>query len=440
VGPNPARAAISSDSTLVVTLGGDEGAVTGAVQRYRAGAWQDITPFSLSDGYSGVTFSPANPHELVVCANHSQTIYRSTDQGGAWTLLAIGGAANQPSYYPVNATRVNSANSAGWGNGAVSIDPAQPARLLQTNGYGVIATEDYTAAKTSWSWWMNNLEELCVQSVKVPPLVTLPGSSEPGADLLSVSADMVGFRHASRDAPPSATIAQFDWVAQGNSIAYSAQHPEYVAFVGWDETNPGVAETGFSSDNGQTWRPFGSTSPGVAGNVAMSSTDPNNLVWVPVNAAPVYSTDGGQSWQPCQSLPPSWQVSNEWWAPQIVAADPVQGGAFYYYEQGNVYSSHDGGATWTRLSTIPGVRYTIQVTLAPNPAKAGDLWIAHQQPAIAISLVSFDRLRQDVHRGARCGCLQLRRVREGKLGGRTVPLSPRTAHGLHGRSDLQIRR
>lgn len=375
---NPARAAIASDSTLVVTFGGDEGAVTGAVRRYRAGAWQDITPFSLSDGYSGVTFSPTNPRELVVCANHNQTIYRSTDQGGTWTLLAIGGAVNQPSYYRVNPTGVNTAKSASWGNGTVTIDPVQPTRLLQTNGYGVIGTEDYTAAETSWSWWMNNLEELCVQSVKVPPLVTLPGSNAPGADLISVSMDMVGFRHASRDAVPSATIAQFDWVAQGDSIAYSAQHPEYIAFVGWDETNAAVAETGFSSDNGQTWQPFGSTSPGVAGNIAMSATDPNNLVWVPVSAAPAYSTDGGQSWKVCQSLPPSWQVSNDYWAPQIVAADAIQGGTFYYYDQGSVYSSTDGGATWTFLTTIPGVEYTIEVTLVPNPAKAGDLWIAHK--------------------------------------------------------------
>ena len=380
---NPTRAAVASDGTLVVAFGGDEGGRNGSVRRYRSGTWKEITPFSQNDGYSGVAFSAVNPRELVVCSNHDQMIYRSSDQGDSWTMLAIAGATNQPPYYPVNATGTNTGKAAGWGNGTVTIDPAQPKRLLQTNGYGVIATEDYTSANTSWHWWMNNLEELVIQGVKVPPLVNLPGSSEPGADLISVSMDMVGLRHASRDAVPSATIAKFDWVAQGNSIAYSAQHPEYVAFVGWDETNVSRAMTGYSSDNGKTWTPFASTSPGVGGSLAMSSTDPRNLVWVPArNATPAYSTDGGQSWKQCRlgsgSLPSAWQVSNEWWASQIVAADPVQGGTFYFYEQGNVYSSGDGGATWTQTGTIPGVQFTVKVNLVANPVKSGELWIAHR--------------------------------------------------------------
>lgn len=374
---NPARAAVSGDGTLVVTLGGDEGAATGGVQRYRAGAWMGITPFGAVDGYAGVSFSPSNPRELVVCANHDQTIYRSSDQGDTWSQVTIVGAANQPSYYAVYATGPNSRKAAGWGNGTVTIDPVQPKRLFETNGYGVIATEDYTAAATNWLWWMNNLNELCVQSVKVPPLVTLPGSSEPGADLLSVAMDMIGFRHASRDAVPTATIQQFDWVAQGDSIAYSAQHPEYAAFVGWNEAASTVAETGFTSDNGKTWQAFGSTQPGVGGNIAMSSSNPKNLVWEPAqNIAPAYSMDGGQSWQACQGLPASWQVTNLYWAPQIVAADAVQGGTFYYYELGNVHVSSDGGATWTQTASIPNGQYTVLVTLIPNPAKAGELWIA----------------------------------------------------------------
>jgi len=143
--------------------------------------------------------------------------------------------------------------------------------------------------------------------VKAPRLVTLPGSNAARADLISVSMDMVGFRHASRRRRALGTSrSSTGWRKAIRSLT-ARSIPSTLPSLGWDETNAAAAETGFSSDNGRSWRPFGSTSPGVAGNIAMSSTDPNNLVWVPVNAAPVYSTDGGQSWEMCQSLPPSWQ-------------------------------------------------------------------------------------------------------------------------------------
>ena len=366
---NPARAAIGADSTLIVGFGGDEGARSGAVRRYRGGAWKDITPFSrTNEGYTAVAFAPGNPREVLVSVNHDQMIYRSLDQGDTWSVVQIGSAANQPGYYATYPSRHQQRQVRGLGQrhpdhrSRAAQTPAPDQRLRRHR------TEDYTAARTAWAWWIDNLEELVVQGVKVPPL-------EGGADLMSVGMDMVGFTHASRDAVPSTTVAKFDWVAQGNSIAYSAQHPESAAFVGWDETNVARAMTGYTSDNGRTWTPFASTSPGVGGAVALSSTDPKNLVWAPtLNAAPAYSTDGGRSWKPCKlagggSLPPSWQVSNQWWASQILAADPMQGGTFYYYQQGDIYTSTDGGATWSLAAAIPGVQWAIKITLAPNPVK-----------------------------------------------------------------------
>ena len=153
---------------------------TGAVRRYRGGSWKDITPFSrTSEGYTAVAFAPGNPREVLVSANHDQLIYRSLDQGDTWSVVQIGSAANQPGYYATYPSGINSAKAAGWGNGTLTIDPVQPKRLLQTNGYGVIATEDYTAARTAWAWWVDNLEELVVQSVKVPPLEEARTSSVP---------------------------------------------------------------------------------------------------------------------------------------------------------------------------------------------------------------------------------------------------------------------
>ena len=260
-------------------------------------------------------------------------------------------------------------------------------------------TDDVTVDAPAWSWMMDHLEELVVDTVKVPPVVTVPGTNEPGAHLLSGVADMLGFRHADRDVVPAVTFPSFDWVAQVNSIAYSAMHPEYAAFVGWDHPTKKV-KTGFSSDNGKTWKPFADSTPGVAGNIAMSANDPMNLVWAPVRPAPVvYSTDGGKTWKPSKAgsgaLPLSWQIGNVWWNPQVLVSDMVQASTFYYYANGDFYASTDGGANWTKKSNIAtagsaAVGYTINTSIVTNPVKAGDIWLTflrNQSQAIPFRLL-----------------------------------------------------
>jgi hypothetical protein len=96
---------------------------------------------------------------------------------------------------------------------ALLIDPASPTCVWQTNGYGVVKADDITGSSTTWSWQMTNLEELVVQKIKVPPVVTVPGTTQPGADLISAVADMVGFRHASRDIVPQTTTDRLLYVA-----------------------------------------------------------------------------------------------------------------------------------------------------------------------------------------------------------------------------------
>jgi xyloglucan-specific exo-beta-1,4-glucanase len=376
--PNPVRAALAPDGTLVVACGGDEGATTGSVGRYRNGSWKDITPLGLLASYSGVSFDP-NGARLAVAQNNGKIVFLSTDEGDSWQPVRVSTISAQPPYYPPPTPANYDARPGDCCNAALVIDPAKSTRLFQTNGYGVIATEDFTAGVPQWSWRMQNLEELVVEDIKVPPLAG-------GADLFSAVADMIGFRHASRDAVPGATLGPINYVAQGTSLAYSATEPRYMAWVGWDEAVGWQAGmTGYSSDNGQTWTPFASTTPGSAGKLAMSATDPTRLVWAPTHSAtPQYSTDAGQTWQPCRlggnALPGSWQLGNEWWNGNVLAADRVDGSRFYYYNNGAFYFSTDGGATWqagnsTWPTTLP-VQYTILVNLVPNPATAGDVWVS----------------------------------------------------------------
>jgi photosystem II stability/assembly factor-like uncharacterized protein len=370
--PNPARATITSDGTLVVTLG-DDGGSAGSVGRYKAGVWSDITPNQATNSYSGVTSDPTNAGTIMVAENNSHGIYRSTDQGNTWAQIAANSTFNaQPQYY---------ANPSCC-DAALVIDPASTKRVWQTNGYGVIETEDITASTTAWTWQMANLEELVVNKVKVPPVVTVPGTTTPGADLMSAAGDMVGFRYASRDIVPAATIDSFPYVAGGSGITYCASHPENAAFVGWDEINTASAMSGITTDNGLTWKHIPNTTPGTAGRIAMSSDDPKKMVWVPHNANPVYTADGGTTWLPAMyngaPLSPSWQLTNEWWGGDVLAADQIAPGAFYYFNNADFYTSADYGATWQKsnLTWPQDPHWVIDVNIAPNPVKAGDVWMA----------------------------------------------------------------
>jgi len=370
---NPARAALATDATLFVTFGGDEGGTTGSVGRCKSHTWSDVTPQGNGLSYSGVSTDPANPQVLVAAANGNMQIFRSTDQGDSWSAIAVGPFSYVPEYY------MSGAGS--WGNAALAIDPASPTRVWQTNGYGVIETEDITAASTIWTWQMTNLEELVVQKVKVPPVQTVPGTNLPGADLMSVVADMVGFRYASRDLVPEVPIASFLYVAQATGISYCASQPQNAAFVGWDETNAAAPMSGITSNNGITWTTIPNTSPGTAGKIAMASDNPKNMVWAPYNASPVYTQDGGTTWQAAlykgAALPASWQLTNLWWTGDVLAPDLVAPGTFYYFDNGSFYYSSNGGATWTLGNTTwpQNPQYVIDVSIVPNPAAAGDVWM-----------------------------------------------------------------
>jgi hypothetical protein len=356
---NPARAAVATDGTLFVAFGGDEGGTTGGVGRYNAGRWTDITPQSNGKSYSGVSSDPTNPAVVMVAVNGNMQMFRSTDQGNSWSAISVGSFSYQPQYYPAGAGM--------WGNAALAIDPVNPKRVWQTNGYGVIETDDITAASTVWTWQMSNLEELVVQKIKVPPVVA-------GADLISVAADMVGFRYASRDMLPQATIDSFPYVAQGTGITYCGSQPQNAAFVGWDETNVAAPMSGITSDNGLTWKHIPNTGPGVGGKIAMASDNPANMVWAPYNAHPQYTRDGGTTWQPAlyngAPLAASWQLSTPWWNGDVLAPDLAAPGNFYY--------STDGGATWTLGNTTwpQDPHWVVNVSIVPNPVKAGDVWMS----------------------------------------------------------------
>jgi xyloglucan-specific exo-beta-1,4-glucanase len=391
----PLRAAVSSNGALFVTFGGDEGnafkgvKIDGGAWRLKAGAWARMAN-GIGGTFAGVSVDPNNANNVIVAKGSGRAIYRSENGGDSWIAVPKTVIQAEPAYYPDPKPSNYNANVGEWGNAGLAFDPIAKDTVWQTNGFGVIYTPKINTPSPTWFWSMNGIEELVVRQIKAPPLVTLPGTSEPGAELVSAVADMIGFRHAKVDQVPSATLAPIDYVSGGTGIDYSGQKPEHMAFVGWDQDKGNgswwAVRTGNSSDNGKTFTPFASTSPGSGGVIAMSATNPDNMVWAPTRwAKPQVTFDKGKTWQKTtmtdgKDLPASWKLSNEWWTGQLMVADRLDGKRFYYFEGYRFYTSADGGLTW-QASALNGDQqglapwWTIDTNVVVNPERTGQVFL-----------------------------------------------------------------
>ena len=206
-GNDPLRSAIASDGTLYVSFGtiaSNGNKVNGGVRQYKNGAWTDITPDGTDKVYSAVTVQPNQANTVMAISD--KYVYRSTDGGKktgksklcTWVHMMPITPKTQltllpPGYYQ---------SYAATGASVAVIDPSNPKQVWWTNGWGVARTDDVTVANPNYKWLMNNLEELDINILRVPPKPKAQG----GADLLSAVQDMIGFRHENRNLVPTAKI------------------------------------------------------------------------------------------------------------------------------------------------------------------------------------------------------------------------------------------
>ncbi len=333
------------------------------------GTATDVTPRSGRD-YKLVVVDPADAERVMVTERgvRDGALWRSTDAGGSWDALDV--AIDVPEGHWAGQVGVDA-----WlSTGGLAHDPIDPERLWFAEGVGVWSTTDLDDDEVTWSWAGRGIEEL----VSTDAVVTGDGT------LVTAHWDRSVFVHADGEpAAPSLTPRfQSAW-----DLATTPADPAFVAAVVDDHRDccgdDGLATlSGWSDDGGRTWNRFGSLTSGEHpeelrfGNIAVSSSDVDHLVWQPSNGGRIHhSDDRGQSWQ-VSRLEGRPAHEQHFLDRRVLVADPVDGDTFYVLSLTGLFRSVDGGATWDRVdeSGLPprwARRY--DATMAAVPGRAGEL-------------------------------------------------------------------
>jgi photosystem II stability/assembly factor-like uncharacterized protein len=322
------------------------------------------------DHVAVVAVSPADP-DLVFAGNdgvRDQYLFRSRDGGQTWDELDIA-IASEAAVWPLRTT-LDSYMSAG----DFAFEPSRPDTLWFAEGMGVWRSSDLDDDEVTWEFSSSGIEEL-VSSDAVKP---------PGRPLLTAHWDRNLFRHPDGEPPTPPLTDRFNsaW-----SLDVAAGDPDSVVAVVTDHRSCCAEDgrrnqSGYSTDGGQTWRRFASLEDGTHpeglefGNIAVSSGDPDDLVWVPSNGGAVHhSGDRGKTWRASE-----YSGSEPHFAHYLrrsaLTADASRDGTFYVLDADGVQVSQDAGATWepTASRGLPGsAALRFNATLLSVPGRAGEL-------------------------------------------------------------------
>ena len=365
----PQQGEVNASGELIVTLfDPQQDSNNGGVWKFNGSMWEDVTPKTGSN-YAGLTVN-SQDEDIVYTVTYPMTpndIYKSTDGGETWTPLKnkLEDLDWKPSW-------------SFWTlSGDLAVNPDNPKQVWLANGIGVWKTEDGNTNNLTWTPTVDGIEET----------VAFDAVSTPGkASLITAIADFDGFRHEDINVTPSNNHSRE--FSTTTSIDYSVGDPNFIVKVGGVQKTPWIRQAGFSTDNGVTWKNFDSIDNGTHpddlnfGNVAVSATDVNNIIWQPTNwAAPYYTKDRGQTWNQISYFYEQFDGgahTHLWNSQQALAADSIAGGTFYIYQHnaGKIIRTEDGGENWsatTQDGLLPWIWQGASIKTLPGVER--DVWV-----------------------------------------------------------------
>ncbi|AFY58145.1 BNR/Asp-box repeat protein [Rivularia sp. PCC 7116] len=363
------RIAIASKGSLYLTH-------AGGVSKFVKGNWQDITPLGNQIAFNAVTVNPNNQSDVIVATytDAYTEIFRSVNGGSKWTQVKRQ-ANNTVSWW---SDYMNSKPSIA----SIEFDPWTKNRVWLTDWYGIWRTDNINRNRVVWTNYQKGHEEV----------VTFTLVSTPSGALISGLADVEGFYHDRGLLKyPSKMLSTKPHDFQDTySIAYSQKNPLIMVRVGGSRHN-NTYSGATSSDGGKTWKKFPSFPANqMATRVAMSASNPNLFVVTLSGNQPLRTVNAGVSWLPVTGLPNGFKGNWNWTQPLV--ADKVDGNLFYYYANGKVYRSDNGGKSFTAVSTsLPSSDWH---SLKTGSGVKGELWLSLDKQGLYHSIDAGDRFTQ----------------------------------------------
>ena len=364
----PRDATVGPDGTYYIVYDGEKGAA-GAVWKYAASKWSDITPQGQEGGkdksYWAITIDPFDAQHVIAMI-HGGKAFVSSDQGGKWSFHLF--KLKSP-----NIEWLESQTNWFLSTGQLAFDPHDKGKVWYAEGFGVWWTRELDPIEITWNAASEGIEEVCGNDIIAPP-----GGKPVGAmwDTGVFYFNDVDKYNATRSQPTFMSTWALDWCPKDPKflVGVFRSHLDFV---------PNAKSSGFSTDGGITWTRFPALVNGTLpkdldyGVIAVSANNPDHIVWCPTyGKLPCFTTNRGASWTPCNFGGPHETGHHApYTSLKPLCADRVEPDTFYFYTpQEGLFRSTDGGATFAKTGNPMPNRWN--AVLKSTPGKAKDLWFA----------------------------------------------------------------